>query len=83
MRSLSVFFKQVRFVEDGKYGLSRHFGEFVIVLKRLMVSGDGRAELNAETAGAWQPAPHHLAAHDRGPLLGGVPDCGRDRPKPS
>ena len=50
MRSLSVFFKQVGFVENGKDGLSCHFGELVIVLKRLMVGGDGRAELDAETA---------------------------------
>ncbi len=52
MRSLSVFFKQVGFIQNGKNGLSCHFGELVIVLKRYMISRDGRAELNAETAGA-------------------------------
>jgi len=69
MRSLSVFFKQVRFVENGKNGLPCHFGEFVIVLKRLMVSGNGLAELNAETAGAGQQPPgrqHAACAGYRG-----------------
>ncbi len=63
MRSLSVFFKQVRFIQNGKNSLSCHFGELPVVLKRRMVSGDCRAKLDAEAAGPGQQAARrqHLA----------------------
>ena len=57
MRSLSLFFKEVRLVQGVQNFLSCRLGELPVVLKRWVVTCDGRENLYAEAAGAGQPVP--------------------------
>ena len=63
MRSLCIFFKQVRFVQNTKNGLPRNFGELVIILERRVISSDHRTIIDAQAAGTGQQAArwHHFA----------------------